>query len=124
MKTCIKILAAAFIWLAAVGCSSFSKMSEMSENVKVTCEPEVLEVIAGEIDATVFVTYPKGYFHPKTVLEVTPVLVYEGGEAKMKPFKYQGDKVKDNYKFVSQEGQTVKENINFEYGEGMEKARL
>ena len=124
MKTCIKILAAAFIGLAAVGCSSFSKMSEMSENVKVTCEPEVLEVVAGEIDATVFVTYPKGYFHPKTVLEVTPVLVYEGGEAKMKPFKYQGDKVKDNYKFVSSEGQTVKENIHFEYVEGMEKARL
>lgn len=124
MKTGIKILAAAVMGFAAVGCSSFSRMAEMAENVKVTCDPEVLEVVAGEIDATVSVTYPKDYFHPKATLEVTPVLVYEGGEAKMKPFLYQGDKVKDNYKVVSSDGQTVKENVHFDYVEGMEKAHL
>ena len=42
----------------------------------------------------------------------------------MKPFVYQGVKVKDNYKVVSSEGQTVKENVHFDFVEGMEKSRL
>lgn len=124
MKNGIKLMAAATIGLIVASCSSVSKMAEMAENVKVDSEPAVLEVIAGKIDAAVSVTYPSGYFHPKAVLEVTPVLVYDGGEAKMEPFMYQGEKVKDNYKTVSSEGQTVKENVHFDYVAGMEKARL
>jgi tetratricopeptide (TPR) repeat protein len=50
--------------------------------------------------------------------------VYEGGEAAMKPFKYQGEKVKDNYKVVSSEGQKVTERLHFDYVEGMEKSHL
>ena len=124
MKSISRFLAAAVMGIAAVGCSSAAKMAEMAENVKVTCEPEVLEVVAGQIDATVSVTYPDGYFHPQAILQVTPVLLYEGGEAEMKPFMYQGEKVKDNYKAVSSKGQTVRERIHFDYVEGMEKARL
>lgn len=124
MKKGIKILTAAIFGLAVVGCSSASKMAEMANSIKVTCNPEVLEVKAGKINADITVTYPEGYFHPKAILEVTPVLVYDGGEAKMKPFVYQGEKVKDNFKTVSSKGQTVKENIHFEYVEGMENARL
>ena len=77
-----------------------------------------------EIDATVSVTYPKDYFNPKVIMEVTPVIVYEGGEAAMKPFKYQGEKVKDNYKVVSSNGQKVTEKVHFDYVEGMEKSYL
>ena len=110
--------------ISAVACSSASKMAELAEKVKVTCDPEVLEVIAGNIDADVTVTYPADYFHPKAILEVTPVLVYQGGEAAMAPFKYQGEKVKDNYKVVSSDGQTVKEHVHFDFVEGMEKAVL
>ncbi len=124
MKSISRFLAAAVMGIAAVGCSSAAKMAEMAENVKVTCDPEVLEVVAGQIDATVSVTYPDGYFHPQAILQVTPVLLYEGGEAEMKPFMYQGEKVKDNYKAVSSKGQTVRERIHFDYVEGMEKARL
>ncbi len=80
--------------------------------------------MAGSIDATVTATYPDGYFHPKAVLEVTPVLVYDGGEAQAKAITYQGEKVKDNYKTVSSKGQTVRENIHFDYVEGMEQASL
>ena len=58
MKKSIKFLAAAILGLAAVACSSPEKMAEMAENVTVKCEPAVLEVVAGEIDATVTVTYP------------------------------------------------------------------
>ena len=98
----------------AVACASPEKMAKMAENVKVTCNPTVLEVVNGTIDATVSVTYPKDYFNPKVIMEVTPVIVYEGGEAAMKPFKYQGEKVKDNYKVVSSNGQKVTEKVHFD----------
>ena len=124
MKKSIKFLAAAILGLAAVACSSPKKMAEMAENVTVKCEPAVLEVVAGEIDATVSVTYPADYFHPKALLEVTPVIVYEGGEAKMQPFMFQGEKVKDNYQVVPSEGATVTKKVHFDYVPGMEKCYL
>ena len=100
MKKSLKFLSVAILGFAAAACSSPEKMAEMAENVTVQCDPAVLEVVAGKINATVTVTYPADYFHPKAILEVTPVLVYEGGEAKMEPFVYQGEKVIDNYKVV------------------------
>ena len=108
MTKTLKFLAAAAILAAAVSCASTEKMVKMAENVIVTCDPAVLEAVGGNIDATVKVTYPADYFNPKAIVEVTPVLVYDGGEAKMAPFVYQGEKVKDNYKPVSSAGQTVR----------------
>ena len=124
MMKSFKILAAAAMIAAAASCASIEKMAQMAENVKVTCDPGVLEAVNDAIDATVSVTYPEDYFNPKAILEVTPVLVYEGGEAAMKPFIYQGEKVKDNYKVVSSDGQTVKEKVHFDYVPGMEKSHL
>ena len=120
----LKFLAAAAMIAATMSCASIDKMAKMAENVKVTCDPGVLEAVNGSVDAVVSVNYPADYFNPKAIVEVTPVLVYEGGEAKMKPFVYQGVKVKDNYKVVSSEGQTVKENVHFDFVEGMEKSHL
>ena len=124
MKKSFKFLSAAVLGLAAVACSSPEKMAEMAENVSVQCDPAVLEVVAGKINATVTVTYPVDYFHPKAILEVTPVIVYEGGEAKMEPFVYQGEKVVDNYKVVPSDGSTVSEKVSFDYVPGMEKCYL
>ena len=124
MKNTLKFLAAATMLAAAVSCASVEKMAKMAQNVKVTCEPGVLEVVDQSIDPVVSVTYPADYFHPKAILEVTPVIVYEGGEAKMSPIIYQGEKVKDNYKAVSSKGQTVTERLHFDYVEGMEKSHL
>ena len=124
MNRTFKILAAAAMLAAAVSCASVEKMAKMAENVKVTCDPGVLEVVGGSIDPVVTVTYPADYFNPKAILEVTPVIVYDGGEVAMKPLVYQGEKVKDNYKVVSSNGQTVTERLHFDYVEGMEKSRL
>ena len=124
MNKGIKILTAAVVGLAAVACSSPKKMAEQAENVVVKSEPAVLEVFAGKINADVTVTYPEKYFHPKAILEVTPVIVYEGGEAKMEPYYFQGEKVKDNYEVVSADGATVTKPVSFEYAPGMEKCYL
>ena len=124
MTKSFSLLAAVLVASAAVSCASAEKMAQMANNVQVTCDPVVLESIAGDIDAALTVTYPEGYFHPKAILSVTPVLVYEGGEVEMRPFMYQGEKVKDNYKTISSAGQTVRERVHFTYEEGMEVARL
>ncbi len=124
MKKAIKILAAAAIVLSAVACSSAKKMAELADNVIVTCNPAVLEAVAGNVDPSVSVTYPANYFHPKAILEVTPVIVYEGGESKMAPLMYQGEKVKDNYKVVPKAGSTVTEKLHFPFVDGMEKSHL
>ena len=84
----------------------------------------MLEVVAGEIDATVSVTYPEDYFHPKAILEVTPVIVYEGGEVKMESFFFQGEKVEDNYEVVPSAGATITKKVHFEYVPGMENCYL
>ncbi|MBQ6286330.1 MAG: hypothetical protein IJK73_01570 [Bacteroidales bacterium] len=124
MKKAIKILAAAAMVLSAVACSSAKKMAELADNVIVKCDPAVLECIGGNIDPTVSVTYPANYFHPKAILEVTPVIVYEGGEAKMAPLMYQGEKVKDNYKVVPKAGSTITEKLHFNFVDGMEQSHL
>ncbi len=125
MKNLMRVLAAAAAIAIAASCGSMEQMAKQAESLVITCDPAVLEVIGGSIDATVSVTYPEGYFLPKAILEVTPVLVYDGGEAKMEePFMYQGEKVKDNYKVVSSKGQTVTEKVHFDYVEGMENSYL
>ncbi len=124
MKKAIQILAAAVLVLGAVSCSSAKKMAELADNVIVTCDPAVLECVGGNIDPTVTVNYPANYFHPKAILEVTPVIVYDGGEAKMSPLMYQGEKVKDNYKVVPKAGGTVSEKLHFNFVDGMEKSHL
>ena len=124
MKNIVRIFTASVLGFAALACSSPEKMAEMAENVIVKCDPAVLEVVGGEINASVTVTYPEDYFHPQAILEVTPVIVYEGGEAKMEPFYFQGEKVQDNYQVVPSAGSTVTKNVKFTYAPGMEKSYL
>ena len=124
MRKNINFFFAAALGFAAIACSSPEKMAEQAENVTVKCEPAVLEVVGGVIDATVSVTYPEDYFHPKAILEVTPVIVFDGGEVKMEPFMFQGEKVEDNYEVVPSEGATITKKVHFEYVPGMEQCYL
>ena len=124
MKKSIRLFSAAVLGAAAIACSSPEKMAEQAENVLVSCDPAVLEVKAGVIDANVTVTYPADYFHPKAILEVIPVIVYDGGEAKMESYFFQGTKIEDNYEVVPEEGATITKPVHFEYAEGMENCHL
>ncbi len=124
MKRITKILSFAVLGAAVAACGSPEKMAKMAESVTVKCNPAVLEVVGGEINADVTVTYPEDYFHTKAILEVTPVIVYEGGEVAMKPFIFQGEKVKDNYQVVPSDGATITKKVSFDYVPGMEKCYL
>ncbi|MBQ7221952.1 MAG: hypothetical protein IJS02_00595 [Bacteroidales bacterium] len=120
-----KVLLLAIASFALVACNNAAKMAELADQVNIACNPEVLEVVAGNIDADVTVTFPAEYFYPKAILEVIPVIVYDGGEAVGAPFIYQGEKVTQNYKTVSKNQPTsITEHVNFKYVPGMEKSQL
>lgn len=120
----LNLLLVAAVTMGLASCGSAKKMLELASQVKFTCVPETLEVVGGAIDADITATFPEGYFNPKAELEVTPVLVYEGGEVAYAPFMYQGEKVNDNYKVVPENGTSINEKVAFNYIKGMEKSYL
>jgi outer membrane protein OmpA-like peptidoglycan-associated protein len=123
-KNLFRILAVVIIGSASLSCSNPSKMAKEAQLISVDCNPKVLEVIADEITATYTLSFPEGYFHPKAILEIVPVLVYEGGEALAPAYKLQGTKVADNFKVISQQGEKASNTIKFAYKPGMEVSHL
>lgn len=123
-KVLKKISLFALIGLIIPSCGNPAKMAESADKVSMTCEPQVLEVVAGKINANVTVVFPNDFFHPKAVVEAIPVLVYNGGEVALDPIMLQGEKVTENYTVVPKTGATINKSLSFDYVEGMEQSRL
>lgn len=121
-----KIFAVAALVSALAACNknSAQQMADAAANVGVSCVPEVLTVINNEIPVSITVDYPAAYFAPESKLAVTPVIVYEGGEAAGPVFRYQGSAVRENNKVISNEGGSVVENFTIPFVEGMKKCYL
>ncbi len=66
-----------------------------------TVTPNPLEAHAGMVPATINGTFPEKYMKKKAVVTVTPVLRWNGGEAKGNPSTFQGEKVKGNNQAIS-----------------------
>lgn len=126
MKKFTGFLALCAMVLAFASCSaSRAEQMKLAEKVSVSSNPEVLALVGDKIPADITVTFPAKYFHPAAILEATPVLVYEGGEQVGKTFKYQGEKVKDNYRVIaSNVDNSVTEKVAFDYVPGVEKSYL
>ncbi|MCD8318835.1 MAG: hypothetical protein LUC45_08415 [Paraprevotella sp.] len=85
---------------AAAALTSCKKLGELSaDNFTVT--PTPLEAIAGQVPATIDGKFPEKYMKKKAVVTVTPVLKYEGGEAKGQNATFQGEKVEGNDQSIS-----------------------
>jgi hypothetical protein len=90
--------------LAAVlmtSCSGLNKMKKNANLIKYEVNPPVLATHAGVVDMTVKGSFPAKYFDKSTILEVTPVLVYAGGETAYGKTTLQGDKVQANNILIS-----------------------
>ena len=95
-----KFLLSFFVMAAILTFSSCSnKLKPLAEEY-VKAEPQPLEAIGGQVPVTISATIPAKWFNKKAVVTVTPVLRYEGGEAKGTSYTYQGEKVKDNYQVI------------------------
>ena len=125
MKNSFRVLLLLTAAAAAVSCSrSRAEQMQLAEKVRIDCTPELLALVGDKIPVDLAVTYPAGYFHPKAMMEVTPVLVYGGTEQAGPTFTYQGERVMDNYKVVPSNGGTVREHFEFDFEEGVEQAYL
>ena len=124
MKKVLYSFAIATIAFCAISCASAEKMAKDAENVKVLCSPEFLALKGGKVETDVTVTCPKNYFNPKAIVEVTPVIVYDGGEEALETLSFQGEKVKNNFRTVAKNGGVVNQHLCFNYKNGMAKSHL
>lgn len=108
--------------VALSSCSS--KMGELSSDY-FTVTPQVLEAVGGKVPATINGKFPEKYFNKKAVVEVTPVLRWNGGEAKGQPATFQGEKVEGNDQTISYKvGGNYTMRTSFDYVPEMAKSEL
>ena len=120
----IKKLYLPLVALLVLAFSSCSKMGELSPDY-FTTNPEVLEAIGGKVPVTITGKFPEKYFKKNATVEVTPVLRWEGGEAKGQPATFQGEKVQGNDQTISYKtGGTYTMKASFDYVPEMAKSKL
>ena len=111
--------------VAAVMLSSCSSKMKSMKAEYFTVTPGVLEVVGSEIPAVVDGRFPEKFFDKKSVLTITPVLKYEGGEAISEPVTFQGEKVRGNDRTISYDnGGSFKIKMQYDYVPEMEDAEL
>ena len=111
--------------MAAVMLSSCSSKMKSMKSEFFTVTPGVLEVVGSEIPATIDGRFPAKFFNKKSVLTITPVLKYEGGEAMSEPVTFQGEKVRGNDRAISYDnGGNFRMKIRYDYVPEMEDAEL
>ena len=99
-------------------------MGELSSDY-FTVTPQVLEAVGGKVPATINGKFPEKYFNKKAVVEVTPVLKWEGGEAKGQSAVFQGEKVEGNEQTISYKmGGSYTMKTSFDYVPEMAKSEL
>ena len=120
----IKKLYLPLVALLVLALSSCSKMGELSADY-FTTDPEVLEAIGGKVPVTITGKFPEKYFKKNATVEVTPVLRWDGGEAKAQPAMFQGEKVQGNDQTISYKaGGTYTMKAVFDYIPEMAKSEL
>ena len=93
------------------------------ESVKVN--PDPLVVVGDKVEADITGTFPVKKFSKNAILTVTPVLVYEGGEAVGKSYTFVGEKAKENGTTISyKEGGKFAIKASFDYVPEMAKSEL
>ncbi len=110
--------------IVALFSSCNKKMGPLSADY-FTVTPQVLEAVGGKVPATINGKFPEKYFNKKAVVEVTPVLKWNGGEAKGQPATFQGEKVEGNDQTISYKmGGSYTMKTSFDYVPEMAKSEL
>ena len=120
----IKKLYLPLVALLVIALSSCGKMGELSSDY-FTTNPEVLEAVGGKVPVTITGKFPEKYFKKNATVEVTPVLRWDGGEAKGQPASFQGEKVQGNDQTISYKmGGTYTMKASLDYVPEMAKSEL
>ncbi len=119
-KLYLPLLMACVVVLSSCG----SKMGELSSDY-FTVTPQVLEAQGGQVEATINGKFPEKYFNKKAVVEVTPVLKWNGGEVEGQSATFQGEKVEGNDQTISYKlGGNYIMRTSFDYVPEMAKSEL
>ncbi len=118
----------AFIAVAALilaACGGVEKMKQLPEGLKFKATPTPMEVHGNKVKVTIEGTIPAKYFNKKAIVDVTPVLVYQGGELPLAVKVLQGEDVQANNQVINYEaGGSVKHEVEFDYKDEMFKSHL
>ena len=115
MRT-FKFLMAVAVVALVTSCGCFRKMARNAEDVSIACNPEVLVLNNGKVEADITVNFPVEYYNKKAVVKVTPVIVFEGGEVEGATYFFQGSKGDDNYTVVDKAmGGKFTQHVEFPY---------
>ena len=110
--------------LFVLALSSCGKMGELSSDY-FTTTPEVLEAVGGKVPVTINGKFPEKYMKKNATVEVTPVIRWNGGEAKGQPATFQGEKVEGNGQTISYKmGGSYTMKASFDYVPEMAKSEL
>ena len=75
MKKLMKLsLLLVVVALTFSSCNCFKKMAKNSDDVSLTCAPEVLVLNNGVVAADITAQFPVKYFNPKAIVKVTQVV--------------------------------------------------
>ena len=120
----IKKLYLPLMALMVIAFASCSKMGELTSDY-FTTNPEVLEAVAGKVPVTINGKFPEKFMKKNITVEVTPVLRWNGGEAKGQPATFQGEKVEGNAQTISYKmGGNYTMKTSFDYVPEMAKSEL
>lgn len=119
-----KIYLALLAGVATTFFSCSSKMGALSPD-NFSCTPQVLEATGGKVPVTINGKFPVKYFKKNAIVQVTPVLKWNGGQAKSASATFQGEKVEGNNQAISYKmGGNYAMNANFDYVPDMAKSEL
>jgi tetratricopeptide (TPR) repeat protein len=124
----IKFNVLALVTLTAIilsSCGGVNKMKEFAEGTDFKVTPNPLEVHGDIVKGEISGTFPAKYFNKKASLEITPVVVYEGGELPLPVKMLQGESVEDNNQAISYDaGGSFKHEVEFDYIDAMMKSDI
>ncbi len=124
-STALNVFSFIAIALFLSACGGLGKMEKEIETLNAKAEPEPLIVRGDSVKVTITGKFPEKYFHKKVVVEATPVLVYDGGEAAYPMQGFQGEDAAGNYEVIPFEsGKSFSYEEKVAFTEGMEQSTL
>lgn len=111
--------------LSVIALALMTSCKTLNAPEQIKCNPNPLVLQGGEIKAEITGKIPAKTFIRKGVLEVTPVLKFDGKEVEGKKVVYVGEKAKENGTVVSYtEGGNYKQNFACKYDPAMDQCEL
>lgn len=116
----LKFASIALVALLLSACGGVEKMKELPAGFTLKVTPNPMEVTANKVKATIEGTIPAKYFNKKAIIEITPVIVYKGGELPLPVKMLQGEDVQANNQVINYEaGGSWKHDVEFDYKDEM-----